>query len=360
MKILFLIDNLGSGGAQRQLVTIVPLLKQRGFEPEVLCYWEQDFFAPILEKENITIHWKIEPNFIKRIWKVRQFIRNGNFKAVISFLDTPNFLNCIAAIGGKKWKVITGERSANEAFFHSQRGKFFAWFQRYSDVIVCNSHNAEIMWKKHYPKYSNKLTTIYNTVSIDAPKIRYSPLRDGKVHIVIAATYRYIKNVKGLIKSLSLLSSHEKAILKVDWYGRIVRENGISVFEAANKMILENSLQDVISLNENTKEIVSKMAESDFIGLFSKYEGLPNAICEGMILGKPIIMTRVSDFNKLVDSSNGFLCDWDNMESIKEAIASALKLTQEILGLMGEASRIKSNKLFSSKILIKKWEDIIN
>ena len=54
------------------------------------------------------------------------------------------------------------------------------------------------------------------------------------------------------------------------------------------------------------------------------------------------------------------MCDWDNMESIKEAIASALKLTQEILGLMGEASRIKSNKLFSSKILIKKWEDIIN
>ena len=222
MKILFLIDNLGSGGAQRQLVTIAPLLKQRGYEPEVLCYWEQNFFAPILEKENITIHWKVEPNHIKRIWKIRQFIRKGDYKAVISFLDTPNFLNCIAAIGGKKWKVITGERSADEAFFHSRRGKFFIWLQRYSDLIVCNSHNAEIMWQKYCPKYSNKLTTIYNTVSMEAPKIRYSPLRGGKVHIVVAATYRYIKNVKGLIKALSLLSKQEREKLQVDWYGRII------------------------------------------------------------------------------------------------------------------------------------------
>lgn len=43
MKLLFLIDSLGSGGAQRQIVTIIPLLKQKGVEVEVLCYHEDTF-----------------------------------------------------------------------------------------------------------------------------------------------------------------------------------------------------------------------------------------------------------------------------------------------------------------------------
>ena len=36
MKLLLFIDSLGSGGAQRQLTTIAPLLKQQGIDVEVL------------------------------------------------------------------------------------------------------------------------------------------------------------------------------------------------------------------------------------------------------------------------------------------------------------------------------------
>ena len=44
MKILLLIDSLGSGGAQRQMVTLAALLKQRGQEVSFLLYADDGFF----------------------------------------------------------------------------------------------------------------------------------------------------------------------------------------------------------------------------------------------------------------------------------------------------------------------------
>ena len=76
MRLLFLIDSLGSGGAQRQIVTIIPLLKQKGVEVEVLCYHEDTFFMDILDKNSVKIHWLLIKNPILRIWKIRSFIRH--------------------------------------------------------------------------------------------------------------------------------------------------------------------------------------------------------------------------------------------------------------------------------------------
>ena len=114
-------------------------------------------------------------------------------------------------------KVITGERSSNESKFSNFRGKLFAWFQRYSDFIVCNSENAKGMWIREYPQYKKKLKTIYNTAELQEVTSLYLPKREGKTHIVIAASYSYNKNPIGVVKALSLLSYEEKSKIKIDW-----------------------------------------------------------------------------------------------------------------------------------------------
>lgn len=82
------------------------------------------------------------------------------------------------------------------------------------------------MWRKHYPQYENKLTTIYNVVALPEITSKYIPRKDGKTHIIVAASYRYLKNPIGLIKALALLNNREREITRVDWYGRIKVENG--------------------------------------------------------------------------------------------------------------------------------------
>src|SRR5690606_35620673 len=98
----------------------------------ILIYHNDNFFKKDIVDKGISIHYCAGNNHFCRIFQVRKFIRTNAFDAVISFLDVPSFLNCIAAVGGKSWKVITSERSAKETKFKTLRGKLFGWFQRYS------------------------------------------------------------------------------------------------------------------------------------------------------------------------------------------------------------------------------------
>lgn len=359
-RILFLSPNLGSGGAERQIVTVASLFKDKGHDVEFLCYSEGNFYEHILKDKGITVHWIILPDYFKRMLTVRRFIRKGGYNAIVSFLQTPNFLNNFAAVGGKKWKVIIGERSAKEDFFKSKRGKVFAWFQRYSDAIVCNSENARNMWVKYYPQYENKLKVIYNTVTLQPVSTKYIPKRNGRLHMVVAASYQYLKNPIGVVNALVLMNDEEREKIRIDWYGRkeVVRGD-TRAYDEAIELIKQYGLGDVIALHGDTKEIHDRMQEADMIALFSSREGLPNAICEGMTLGKPIIMSKVSDYDVLIDESNGFLCDWDSAESIRDVFIKASSLTIDKLVQMGECSEQKAKMLFSNEAIIDKWIELI-
>jgi glycosyltransferase involved in cell wall biosynthesis len=360
MKVLLVIDSLGSGGAQRQMVTLAKMLKEKKYDVHIVCYSREDFFVDVLDRENIPVYWLIENNYLKRVINVRRFIRKGQYDAVISFMDLPNFLNCFAAFGGKKWKSITNELSAKQSTFISNRGRIFAWFQRYSDALICNSHNAKNMWLKYYPQYKSKLGVIYNPIILPEIKSDYMPKKDGKLHVVIAASYQNLKNPIGLIKALTLMSEREKEKIRINWFGeKNVSDGGIKCYEAAAKLIVEHNLHQVISLNGPTREIAKKMYEADVVALMSRVEGLPNAVLEGMAMGKVIIMSRVSDYSILVDATNGFLCDWHNLESIKNTLVEAIDLSSEQLNMMGQKSKEKAEHLFSSEVIVKQWMDLI-
>ena len=174
-RVLFIIDSLGLGGAQRQITTIASQLNQKGYETSVLCYSHQTFFEQEIKRNGVRIVWMIEPRPISRIIRVRRFVRKEKFDVVISFLHTDNILNLISAIGGKKWKVICGERSAVEDNFKTYRAKILGALLRFSDNFVCNSENARQMWMRHYPRYESKYCVIYNNVNLKLPSNIYTP-----------------------------------------------------------------------------------------------------------------------------------------------------------------------------------------
>ena len=95
------------------------------------------------------------------------------------------------------------------------------------------------------------------------------------------------------------------------------------------------------------------------MALFSWLEGLPNVICEGMTIGKPIVMTRVSDYDVLIDETNGFLCDWNDVESIKRVLIKVIHLDRDELLSMGNCSRQKAIELFSRERVINSWINLI-
>lgn len=356
MKLLLFTSSLGSGGAERQLVNLAILFKERGFEVQFVVYHTADFYKHYLIKNNIPLTVLQEKNKLDRVFKVRKFIRQSEANVVISFLEVSNFLACMSAIGGKRWKLITNERSAKQSTFVSKRGRFFAKFQRYSDLIVCNSYNAKDLWTKYYPKYAEKLSVVYNPVLLPPVRSEYVPRRNGKLNVIVAASYQYLKNPIGLIKALALLEQSHRKLIRIDWYGR--KEVSVGNTRAYNDsvdLIKQFNLHDVIFLHNESKDITEKMNSADIVALFSFVEGLPNAVCEGMTLGKPIMMSRVSDYKVLVDESNGFLVNADNPQSIKEALLKALSLNDESLLKLGNVSKARAGSLFSSENIVSQW-----
>lgn len=360
-KVILFIDNLGSGGAQRQISNIGVLLKQQGYDVSVLVYQDIPFYKPLLDKHNVPVVFVESKNNLSRVLKIRRFLNKAKADAVICFLEVPCFIGCVSRIGRKKWKLITTERSAKLSTFTNKRNKLFNWFERFSAVKVGNSSNAMRMWEKYYPEYKEKYRVIYNILNIptDCLDSPHTYLVDGKLHLTVAASYQELKNPLRVIEAVNLLSDEQKARLDLNWYGRAEVCFGDSlVYEKAIQKIKEYDLDACIHLNDETSDIYDRMSQSDVVGLFSTVEGLPNAICEAMAIGRPVIMSRVSDYEELV-SQNGVLCDPYSVESIKNALERLLSLSADELKQMGETSRVRANELFSREIIMRQWIDLI-
>lgn len=358
-KILFVAAGLGAGGAERQITTVACLMKQAGYDVAVYCWNNEDFFDKVLKDNNIKIH-RIIAGGVKRLLNVRKFIRNGNFDAVISFLPTPNFCNEFAAIGGKHWKVVTGERSSKVHKPSSVKEYIYHFAEFFADIKVCNSWNSCAKWKEIVPGVKSKITTIYNAVIIGDTLSTYIPRVDNKLHVVVTASIYKIKNPLGLLDAIVMMNEEERNCLVIDWYGNSYAATGDDVeFQEFRKGIEYYNLKKIIRIHPATSHVVDVIKKADAVALFSMIEGLPNAICEGMMVGKPVIMTRVSDYSVLIDESNGFLCEWDKPETIKDALLNAARLTSPQLAMMGESSKEKALKLFSPSVISKKWIDVI-
>lgn len=357
-RVLFLVADLCSRGAEHQMVTIATLMKKDGIDVSFFCYHTNNFFEQQLKDNGILVTWKRLPNTVRRLFYVRRFIRKGHFDAVISFLQADNMLNCFAALGSKRWNVINGERSSKESLLTSCRGRLISAFMRKADYIVCNSENAKRMWLEHYPSYADKLRVIYNHVLLPETTDNYVVCEGGKIHVIVAGAYSKAKNPVRLVEAVSMLSEAERSALQIDWYGKKnANEEAVKIQEVCEKLVRLHELEDSILFHDAVKDIAQRMRSSDVVALFSLWEGLPNSICEAMALGKPVMMTRVSDYATLIDG-NGLTCDPLDAQSICDALREVVSWNENDLNIKGQRSLALATELFSGEKILGAWKSL--
>jgi len=360
MKILCVIDSLGSGGAQRQLVGLAKGFKEKGDDVSFLVYHNENFFKNLLDEAGIQVNEIIESNYLIRLYKMRKFIRKGTFDVVLSFLEAANFICEISALPVRKWKLIVGERSANPDILKSIKLRFYRWFHFLADYVIANSLENLKMVKKINPLLpESKCKVISNIVDLSQwkPSPEYRPLRHNSLKLLVAGTHLFNKNLNGLIEGVNALDSNEKQKIIIDWYGKIGSDLS---YKKGRDLITKYSLEKIFNFYPETLDLPSKMQEADVIGLFSFYEGLPNVVCEGMATGKPIIASNVSDIPLLISSQNGFICDPNDSKSITDALKNSLTLSKTHLKQMGEASRNYAMVLFSRDIILRKYNILMD
>lgn len=367
-KILFFSPTLGSGGSERQMVTLAVLLKQKGYDVQFFCLSPSfNFHLATLESQQIPVvfaktkhysSWK-KPiltllSKVKTSKEFRNHLISNEIDVVISFLRPCNFFAAKIRKKENGFKLIAGVRSYKPSLFTDN--KDYIQSQQYVDAIVCNSHLAEELWQKNCPQYKDKLFTIYNIVSLGSISTEYVPKQDGKLHVMVAASYLYYKNLIGIVNAMKLMTVEERERIVIDWYGSF--KTADNSFQYCKDEISKSGLEKSLLLHDATANIADKQNMADVVALVSQTEGLPNAICEAMTIGKPILMSRVSDYDILVDDSNGLLVDSNNPASIKEALLKMSEWSTEDLIQKGVASKKKAMRLFSAETIIPQWEQL--
>jgi glycosyltransferase involved in cell wall biosynthesis len=350
MKILCVIDCLGSGGSQRQIVELALGFKEMGHHVSFLTYHNIEFYNPILINAGIAITCVQEKNYLLRLIKMRRFIRAGNFDGVVAFLEGPNFICEFAGLPYKSWKLVVSEGSANPNIFKSFKHLFYRLFHVFADFVVANSYaNMKIIQKINPFLSRAKCKVIHNIIDFNKwkPLETYVPRKNKRLELIVVASHQYLKNLNGIVEALSMMSEEEKSRIKIDWYGDKLTEPYFdnSYVEGLQK-IQDYHLDHIITFHPATNPILPKIQEADALGLFSYYEGFPNVICEAMACGKPIVCTSVSDLPDLLSYNKNLLCDPADPKSIKQAISYLINLQIDELVQIGQKNVEIAKKIF--------------
>lgn len=362
-RLLCVINQLGTGGAERQIVTLALGFKRRGYDVHFMLYLNQNgldqYYLDTLSANGIGCD--ILPHVAR--WRfpfvVRRYIRNYRPDNILAFLEGGAFLSEFASIPCRTWNVIVGERSANPLKKVLKRWRFFIHFHRFADYVVANSYANINLVKEIAPELpTEKLKVIYNALNKDAfvvdAHFQFSAQRRT---LVIAARHEYVKNLSRLIDAVELLSNDERNCLKICWYGS--QNHNDDSFTVNMAKLSRSQAADCFSFSPPTHNIYTIMRQADAIGLFSTHEGFPNAVCEGMMLAKPIVAAAVSDVPMFIkEAENGFLCDPTNVESIQGALRRFLYAPADELAKIGWYNRRVAEQLFDSERVLDAYEQL--
>lgn len=355
MKILCFIDELGSGGAERQLVGLASLLKQNKMDVDVYCYHPIYFYEYFLIENNVNLikEFSKPKNIFEKIRRAFRVIQKGNYDAVIAFAPGAVMLSLIMKIIYRNFILIVSDRNNTPSPNLKQKLKFNLY--RFADYIVPNSYSQRDIMVKLYPFMKPKIHVITNFVNINQFSLS---LLNPKEYIKLIAVARHhnVKNIPMLLKSLALLK--ERGIkLKIDWYGNFDNPVG-----AANlNLRKELNVEDMIEFLPHRTDIFECYPHYDGFILPSKSEAFSNTIGEAMCCGLPILCSAVGDNGILVENGvNGILFESTTPDAIAKGIEKYINLPNSMKKEMGKISRLRAEKLLSPISFIEKYKALLN
>ena len=139
MKILCLLNSLGSGGAERQMAYLSSLLAKIGHKV-TLCYYAKNNFNASFVDEKVEIVYLTKTSNLGFCISLARHIRVNGYEAIIVFGVIPSIYAAVSFLLSLKYKVklIISERNYNNGLTFSDYLKRYIPFM-VSNYVVCNS-----------------------------------------------------------------------------------------------------------------------------------------------------------------------------------------------------------------------------
>ena len=320
MNILYVINSLRIGGAEKIVSDIVLQFKKKGYNIGVLIF---DGYDTILKETlidnkidvycistksiyNPFVIFKIVP-IIKRYDIIHSHLFPSQYWVALASCFCPSII-----------KIITTEHStSNKRRNHLLTRITDTIIYKMYDKIITISDKALLLFNESYGSLKGKSVCIYNGVDISKFKSSYpnSDIRKtgNDVFVTMVASFRYPKDQDTIIKALQFLPDNYKALFVGD---------GPRI-ELCKQLAIDLGVDSRTIFMGVRNDVPSILHSSDIIVLSSKYEGLSLSSLEGMCVGKPFIASNVDGLEEVV-SDAGLLFEYGDYNTLAKILLSLM------------------------------------
>lgn len=351
MRVLHIIDNLGIGGKERQLVELLVGLQQRNDVACEVLVLSENVHPSHLEKLTVTVHkfhrkQAKDPRVFARLYEIYRRFRPD-------IIQTWEFMCSVYAAA---FCPIYDIKFINNAIQNApdKLPKKVKWRSRItfplSDVILANSQAGLAAFNIN----NSKTAFIHN--GFDASRI--AVLEDAQT---VRERYQLSRpHIVGMVATLSNKKDHPtflEAAMQIldkrdDVTFLVIGEGPNS--EACKAMVPER-YQAHIRFPGNVTPVES-LVNVFTVGVLATFtEGISNTIMEYMALGKPVVASDGGGTREiLIDGETGFLCKVTDVEDLSAKITALLD-NPPLAKKMGAAGKKRIREDFNLALMTNKF-----
>ncbi len=351
MKILHVITSLRTGGAEKLMVDLLPRLKQKGLDVELLLFDGTDTpFRRDAEAAGIKVHDLGKGGSVYsplHLFRLIPFLRK--YDVVHTHNSAPQFCAAIGSVVCSVLLCTTEHTTSNRRRGWTWYASVDRWmYSRYRKVI-CISEKAEDNLREFIGESRAEILTINNGVDVEkyasapsSPELeRIAP---GSRKIIMVAGFRWEKDQDTLIKAMAHLPENFHLFLVGDGVRRKECEALAAHTGVAERVHFLGIRSDVPAL----------LHAADYVVMSSHFEGLSLSSVEGMSVGKPFLASDVDGLREVVKGA-GVLFPHGDADSLTNEILK-LEKSPELYRSVAGSCRIHAAEFDIHKMANKYFE----
>ncbi len=336
-NIVYMIDGLGLGGAERLMIPLLANLNREVFSPRV-CVFQVRNGNPIAEDlkalgvpvDLLPIPYLRDLSALPRLWR---YLRDAQADLVHTQLEFANILGNLAAKGARLPSVCTvhtipsQEDMKTKTRLH-QDVEFFC-LRNFCDMVISVSEEADRFHKQVGRLSPRKTTTIYNGIDLarfTAESQRADPqavrrefgIPAAASLFITVAVLRELKGIQFMIQAMpAILTQQPEARYLIVGDG----DHRAQLVEEVRRQGVENR----VIFAGARKDIPALMSAADVFVLPTLTEALPTVLAEAMAARLPIVASRVGGVPEMVtDGVNGRLLEPGDPRQLAETCLELL------------------------------------
>lgn len=324
-KLAIFIYSLGSGGAERVVSTLLPILN---LKYEVHLILMNDKISYDIPEVNIHYLEKSTPNesnlskFLKLpmlALKYKKLCEKLDISLQFVFLNRPNYIALMAKVLGLKSTLIINECTTPSVIYqHNNLNSFINKFliknlYNKADLILANSLGNKEDLLQNFNIQSNKCDILYNAIDIESIVEKSKENIDFKEPFILSVgRLDHGKNHAMLIKAYSKIQTNLKLVI----LGEGILKNELL------SLIKELNLEDKVFLLGFDNNPYKYMSKCDFFAFASSFEGFSNVLIECLACNAAVLCTdHKSGARELfLDNKFGLLVKVDDENAMREGL----------------------------------------